>query len=252
MARGAYHPVIGESLPRKGFGVSRKFSISLLAMVLLFAACGGGGGDATDTTADQDEVTTTAAAPTTTAAPATTATTEDDGGRPSVGMGDIPQECIDVLADYLRAIEPTVEVVDWETADLSTLEEVANTLEATYEEHEEAIEAAGCDEYDVEATDEESFEFLIALAESEAPGTVPYFEMIGELGTGAGEAVSGDCETDIAALQALVTEHGSMENLAVADLTKVGTLAESITSTCTLERATEFFEQADVVAFMGG
>ena len=232
--------------------MSRKFLMSLMATVLLVAACGGaadGNGDAGATTIDQAQATTTPVAPTTTVSSTTTTPAVDDEGG-AVGFGDVPQECIDAVVSLLRAIEPTVEAVDWGSADLTTLEEVANAIEGTYEEHESQIEALDCDDLNVDASDQESYDFLIGIAEAEAPGTVAYFEMIGELGMGPSEAVSGDCETDIAALQAIISEHGSIEHLAVADLTKVATLADSITTACSLERASEFFEQPDVAAFM--
>lgn len=233
----------------KGFGVSRKFLMIVLAVALLAAACGGGddGADATTTTVEQDE------APTTTEA--ATTTEPDDGGGPTADIGDIPRECVDAFVDYLRAIEPTVEGVDWETANLDAFEEVADELAEVTTDYEEAAVQSQCDDIAVDATDEESFEFLLQIARDEAPGTVGYFEMIKDLALGVGgssDGATGDCEADIAAIQAIIDEHGSMEHLGVADITTVGSLMTSITANCSMERAAEFFEQDDVSAFMEG
>lgn len=228
-------------------------------MALLVAACGGGGdgeADVTTTIADPGDATTAPVAPTTTEAPATTVgDDDDDDDGPKVDLGDIPQHCVDAFVDFLKAIEPTVETVDWSTASLEELERVSEELDDVMVEYEEETLDAACDDIEVDATDEESFEYMLAIAQAEAPGTVSYFEMIRDLATGFGDSTgagSGDCEADIATVEALIAEHGSMENLSVADLSTAGGLIMSITSNCSAARAAEFFEREDVSNFLEG
>ena len=213
-------------------------------MSLLIAACGGDGGS--DTTTADGGTDTTTEAPT---------DTEGDGGS-GVGLGDLPRECVDLFTNYLREIEPVVSEVDWESADMSEMEAVGVELEAATEEYETAITDAGCDEIDVDASDEESFEFLMGLAEDEAPGTVAYLAMIQQMASGFSEEsdiqVSGDCETDIATLQALVDEGGTMQDQSLSDLTAIGSLVTSISTNCSQERSLEFLGQEDISSFMGG
>jgi ribosomal protein L11 methylase PrmA len=223
--------------------MSRRILAVLLLMSLLLAACGGDGSSDT-TTADGGSATTEA--------PSDTEGDEGSGG----GVGDIPQECVDLFTEYLQEIEPVVSEVDWETADMAAMEEVGTALEASSEEYETAITEAGCDQIDVDLSDEESFRFLTELAENEAPGTVAYLAMIQQMAEGFGEGsdieVSGDCETDIATIQALVDEGGTMSDRPIADLGAITGLLTSVASNCSAERSAEFLEQPDIAAFMEG
>lgn len=220
-----------------------------MAAILGLAACGGGGGDeATSTTPQQEETPTTQlSAPTTEA--------EDDDGE-TVAIGDIPQECVDAFVGYLREIEPFVEGIDWANASSTDLEALSESLEPVTEEYEATITTSDCDDLDVNASAEESFQYMIELAEQEAPGAVGYFEMIAGLaGSFGGESdieVANDCEADIATLQAIVDEGVGMQERPIGDLAAIGALTTSITANCSLERAGEFFAQEDVTDFMGG
>lgn len=217
----------------------------LLALVL--AACGGGAGSTTtnagtDTTTAVDEATTTAAV---------TETTVDDDDGPTVGLDEIPQECLDALAGFLRVIEPIVEPVDWETATIDDFEELGTAIEEETASYEEEITEAGCEEVDVDVDDDEAFQFMIDFAENEAPGTVGYLTWIrGFLGAPAGEEASGDCETDIAAVQAVVDQGGTMSELPLTEVARIGGLMGSITTACSAERASEFLSQPDVEEFL--
>lgn len=240
----------------KGFGVSRKLLITVLGATLLVAACSseGGGADATSGTIEEgDGATSTSAVVATTEAPPSTE--EPDDGGETVGLGDIPQECLDAFVVYLQAIEPVVEEVDWANATMADLEALGTSLEPATEEFEAATVDSQCDEIDVDATDEESFEFMIDLARDNAPGTVAYMEMIRDFASDFGEStidISGDCDTDIAALQAIVDEGGSMQDMTVTEITDVGGLVTSISTNCSPERSSEFFSKQDVSDFMSG
>jgi hypothetical protein len=211
---------------------------ALFAILLLLAACGGGEGG--DTTVAPDDATDT--------------TSEDDG--PTVGLDEIPQECIDAFGDYLREIEAIVEPIDWENATMEEMEEVGTALDPATTQFEEATADSGCEDINVDATDEESFDFMIELARDEAPGTVAYLEMIrgmvGEFGEEADIPVAGDCETDIATLQALIDEGGTMQDRTFPEIAAIGNLVTSITTNCDQDRALEFMGAEDVTNFMRG
>jgi hypothetical protein len=221
--------------------------MAVLAAILIVSACGGSGGS---TTTAEGGVSTTDVVGTTEAP----TTTEDEGGGSPVGLDDIPQECIDAFVAFLQDIEPYLEGVDWANATMADLEEVGTAIEPISDEYDQATQDSNCDDLEVDATDEETFQYLIDLAQDEAPGTVPYLEMIRDFAGegGGGTDASGDCETDIAAFQELVDRGGTMQDLTFAELSTVGNLVTSITSNCTVERANEFFTKEDVAAWMGG
>jgi hypothetical protein len=207
----------------------RVFRASILILTVALVACGGDGG--TDTTL----------------AETTTTVVEDSAG--TVDFADMPQECIDALVGYLQAIEPAVEDVDFETTTGEDLEAMGTELEGLSEEYTTAIEDLDCP--DPSGSDEEAFAAIIDLAEQEAPGTVGYLQWVQGLAAGFGDAeVSGDCETDIAALRAIIEESSSMSDLTMTEVVQVGSLVASVSTACTPERAEEFFAEPDVAAFL--
>ena len=207
----------------------RVFRASILILTVALVACGGDGG--TDTTL----------------AETSTTVVEDSAG--TVDFADMPQECIDALVGYLRAIEPAVEDVDFETTTGDDLEAMGTELEGLSEEYTTAIEDLDCP--DPSGSDEEAFAAIIELAEQEAPGTVGYLEWVQGLATGFGDAeVSGDCETDISALRAIIEENSSMSDLTMTEVVQVGSLVGSVSTACTPDRAEEFFAEPDVAAFL--
>ncbi|MFZ0626543.1 MAG: hypothetical protein WAN34_08605 [Acidimicrobiia bacterium] len=219
-------------------------------MALLASACGGAGGTGDTTT------TTTAAAETTTTSEASQTTTTTAADNPQVvGIGDIPQECIDAFAGFLREIEPYVADIDWENATTADLEQLGNDLEPLSSAYDDSVAGTNCDNIQLDASDEESFQFMIDMAKREAPGTVAYLEWVEQIATSVtdpGTQASGDCESDIAALQAIVDEGGTMMDLPLSDLSTVSGLIASISTTCSASRAAEFLNQPDVAAFMNG
>jgi hypothetical protein len=205
----------------------RVFRASIVVLAVAAMACGGDG--------DGAETTTTEAA------------AEDSAG--TVDFADMPKECIDALVGYLQAIEPAVEGVDFESTTGSELEAMGTELEALSEDYSTAIEDLDCP--DPAGSDDEAFASIIELAEQEAPGTIGYLEWVQSFAAGFGDAeTSGDCETDISALRAIIDEYSSMSDLTMTEVVQVGSLVASISTTCSPERAEEFFAEADVAAFL--
>lgn len=220
----------------------------LTLLVVLVTACGGTA--ATTTAAEPDDTTTTAA-------PVDEAGEDEgaeDGSGETVDFADMPQECIDAFVDFLRAIEPTVEGFDFESATIEDMETMGTELEAVTEGPAAEMESLNCP--DPTGSDEETFAAMIEIAEREAPGTVAYFEWIKELagsfgsGDGTSTGSSGDCETDIAAMEAMIAEHDTMADLTFDDIAQFGALMTTITGTCSSERAQEFLSQPEVQEFM--
>jgi hypothetical protein len=207
----------------------RVFRASIVVLAVVLVACGGDGG--TDTTL------------------AETTTTVVEGGSGTVDFADMPQECIDALVGYLRAIEPAVEGVDFDTTTGEDLEAMGTELEALSEDYTTAIEDLDCP--DPSGSDDEAFAAIIELAEQEAPGTVGYLQWVQSFAAGFGDAeASGDCDTDISALQAIIDENSSMSDLTMTEVVQVGSLVASISTACSPERAEEFFAEPDVAAFL--
>lgn len=223
----------------------RVIRVVVLAALVL-AACGQTGRDATTTgatTTEARDVTTTSEE----------ATPSEDGQ--TIGVDEIPQECIDVFAAYLRALEPVIEGVDFNQATQAEFEAISVELEGPTDEFTAASEAAGCDELNLDVSDEEAFQLMIDLAEREAPGTVAYFEWIRDFSAsmeegGTGSLATGDCETDIETMQAIVDDGGTINDLTLQEMGNVGGLVASISTNCSGERSSEFFSKEDVAAYL--
>lgn len=220
-------------------------------MCLLLAACGGTGSDGATTTTGDESTTTEAAVATTTTTGASADTTEDDTEGPVIGINDIPQECLDAFADFLRQIEPIVEPIDWENATASDLEDMGEAIDEMAQDYDTEISDLGCEDLNVDVDDEEAFEFMVDFARREAPGTVGYMSWIADFaGNALGTETSGDCETDIAAVQAIVDQGGTINDLPLTEVASVGQLVGSVAMVCSATRAAEFFSQPDVEAFL--
>ena len=226
----------------------------LTVLIVLLVACGGA---AESTTTEAPEATTTTEAP-----DETTTTTEaleeeegedageDEGTDNTVDLADMPQECIDAFVGFLQAIEPVVEEFDFASASIDDLEAMGTELEAVGDAQAAEMETLNCP--DAAGSDEETFAQMIDIAEREAPGTVAYFRWIESFASsfGEGETASGDCETDIEALEDLIADNDSMGDLTMAEGTRAGMLVGAIGAECSAERSAEFFSQPEVDAFM--
>ncbi|HJR88234.1 MAG TPA: hypothetical protein VJ930_11335 [Acidimicrobiia bacterium] len=209
-------------------------NLVLAALVMVLLACQSG------TTTE-----TTAAPVATTDAPTETA----DAG--SVGsVDDMPAECMDALREYLQAIEPVVEGIDFQSLTQTDFEAVSEELEAATAGFEERTES--CPDLDVSTA--ESFSIIREFAEEEAPGTVAYFtfieDFVGALESGGN--ASGDCETDIAAFQEFVDRGGSMADLTAAEVAEASTLMSSISANCSDERFLEWSQDEDIQTWISG
>jgi hypothetical protein len=213
----------------------------------------------TDTATDTDAASTTTTADT---APSTTdadtaaddpATGDDgeDAGAVTVPAGDdgtivvgsideLPQECVDALADFLQAIEPAVSEIDWDAATVADFEAVSEEIA----DEGDAFDATGaCGEFDL--GDDEAIQSLIDFAEEEAPGVIGWLEFIQEVSTPSDTGAAAElttCDDAIAYMEDLLGDGVSIDDLPAADFAQASTALDVIFSECTEEQAAEILD----------
>ena len=126
---------------------------------------------------------------------------------------DIPGECRDAFAEFLQAIEPSVErgrLGDGHDGRLRGVQR--RNSDDQCRAFDDEMDAAGCDDYEV-GENEESIQAMIDFAEDEAPGTVGYLEFLRLHGRLHAVAVAPraadvptDCEGAIAYMEDLIAE----------------------------------------------
>jgi hypothetical protein len=204
-------------------------------VVIAAVACQSGTAETSPPPTDNSEVVTTEA-------PA------DPG--PVGSVDDMPAECVDALREYLQAIEPVVEGIDFQSLTQTDFEALSEELATATEGFEERTES--CPDLDVSTT--ESFSIIREFAEEEAPGTVAYFTFIEDFvrALESGGNASGDCETDIAAFQEFVDRGGSMADLTATEVAEASTLMSSIGANCSDERFQEWSQDEEIQAWISG
>jgi hypothetical protein len=222
----------------------------LVGAFAVLAACGSSGNGvsvgAGDTSASESSNVVGAEIETTDAGSDDTITVSD--------LGDMPPKCIDLFSKFLKKIEPTVSEIDWNKATLADFEKFGETFQTESDSFDKDTSAAGCDKYNLEGSDEKQFEQITALAKSEAPGTVAFLEFLNSLTDSAtsGNSLPADCDGTIAELEPFLSGGGTMKDLTIADVTRVGQLLTAVRSNCTEAESTAFFSRDDVTAFVSG
>ena len=195
----------------------------------------------------------------------------DDGETIEVDdINDIPDECLDLMGDMLEQIEPIVEDVDWENADLSSMQSVTEELDAEFSGMDDEMESANCDQY--ELSEDANMDALIDLAKDRAPGTVAYFEFIqrlqegfseitipdvsvpegddGEVDLGDTGDVPQDCDGAIGYVEDLMDKYESMMDMPINELSTVGAATTVITTKCSANEMNDFLTNPDVQGWM--
>ena len=234
------------------------FALTAAATLAVFiSACGGD--DAADTTvttaaAAEQQPADTATDATSAATEATTGATEATTGQIS-GLGDVPQECVDLATTFLQQIEPIVSSIDWANATIADLEGVLPQFEPLATAFEEAGQSSGCGDLFVD--DAQSAALMTELAAEVAPGAVPYLTFVSSLaetetsgGVVAGALISGDCETDIATLQAIVAEGGTIADVPLQEAAEIAQLAAAIGTECPATRSAEVLSDPALTAYL--
>jgi hypothetical protein len=230
--------------------------IVLTAVLAVLAACGSSGGGVSVSTSGSQ--TSSPAATGSTAAPTAaggSAASNSTGDTISVSsFGDMPPQCIEILSSFLKAIEPTVSKVDWKTATLADFEGLSQQFTAESATFDTQSAAAGCNKYNLTASDSDQLKQIVQLAAAKAPGTVGFITFLGSLtnAASAGGSVPTDCAGTIAAIEPYLGKGTTMKDLTMAEVTQFGKLMTAINTNCTPAESLAFGQRADVAAFIKG
>jgi hypothetical protein len=281
-----------------------KRTLALVAAIgLLATACGGDDDDATDVTTTVEETATDGTEPSEETVPDTTPTTEastdddsaadptttepstdemtsdgaDAGGDDTTedatatddvvqvdSLDDIPQECRDLMAEMLRAMEPIVTDVDWKDATMNDFMAISEEFEDITAGFDQQMDDAGCAEFEF-GDDEASYEAIIAFAEDEAPGVVPFMTFLYEFTFGLGDTggdddggdesaseVPADCDGAIAFIRDAVGSADSISDLPMSELMVLTEALTVVSTECSIDRAQEFFEDPTIAGWLEG
>jgi hypothetical protein len=233
--------------------------IILVSALALLAACG-----SSKDTASGNTTSKTPTAATATTGVSTDATTVDVGANAAPtedtikvdNISDIPPACVELFTDFLKQIEPDVSKIDWAKATPTQFQTVGESFSKAETAMNSQMTATGCDKYDLNATDEQSAAQLIKIAEDTAPGTVGFLKFIQTLSTAtttspAGSA-TGTCEETIAQIEAFIGDGTPLKDRPVAETVQLTPLLSALTTQCTAEEATAFYNREDVTAFLDG
>ena len=239
--------------------MKRQLTIAIVLAVL--AACGGGAqADPPPPTTEgvEDEV----GAAETDSGSALNSDSESGRDPDSVTIteiDDIPDECRQIMGDFLREIEPMVEGIDWDTATVASLQLFEESFDEPSVRLEQALAGSGCDVYDFGPDEESGLEFSLALARQEAPGVVGYLEFIRDLFEGFDPddqsddpGLPTDCDGAIAFVSDVVERTDNLSDLPVSDYVNVTAVLNTIQFNCPPDRAEQFYEGPVFAAWVAG
>ena len=233
-------------------GTSKALS-ALVPVTLLLAGCGGRAntanstgpdtGGTTSTLAVVEETTTTVAQTTTTTRVETTSTAAEQGA----GIEDIPPECLTALSEVLTTFEPAVQGIDWENATIDDHLQVMMTLSSA-----SIGDTSGCENVELDMTEEDGAALFLEVAEQEAPGAVGYFTAIMAINEALdGRQSTGECQADIAIFEDVIAGGVPFVDLPLPEQWLVLNLMGSI-GFCNLQTQGELRFRPEVEEFLAG
>lgn len=217
-----------------------------------------------DSAAGDDAVTDTTAAPTTVGdeQPSDDATDppEEEPADDLIEVDsftDLPPECVDLLREFLRDIEPVVSAIDWQQATIAEFESLGTDFEDVSRDFDAESTRLGCDRFDLTSEDA-GFDEMIEFAESEAPGTVAFFEFLDGIRNllpdasddGSAAGGPGTCDDAVAEIESLADEYGQMTNVPASELARIGQLMSSLTTVCSIAELDTILERQDIADFL--
>ncbi len=178
----------------------------------------------------------------------------DDGGTSIRSLDDIPERCRDLMAEFLREVEPIVSPIDWETATFSDFEAIGPEFDVESEAFDADFTEARCD--DLDFVDNE-FDLMVEFAESEAPGVVGYLRFLSAMGDAgvagaggeAGDGAFTSCADGVAFIQVLMDTYDSFADVPATELLKFMQLT-ALYPSCTPAEL-DFLDSDEVNAFLG-
>jgi hypothetical protein len=224
---------------------------ALVVLAIVLAACSGSG---SSTTAGGS------AAPSTIGAVAgSTSTTlgasESTVSTVTVTVDELPAECKQAFVDFLHAIESKVDGVDVANLTTGDLDQLFTDIQPESDAFDSTMSSSGCDKYNLEVADEAAQQQLIAIAKSEAPGTVDFLTSLLAMSSAMSAnnaVVSGDCDTDIATLKEIAAGGKSMSELTVTELTQVSGLMAALTDECPADQFSKLLDDPDLASLLQG
>jgi hypothetical protein len=210
---------------------------------------------------------------------------EDEGDGDNGGGGDVSEECLDLLGDYLEQLEEFVEDVDFESGDVNaTLGQIQDEMGDDFSELDAEINDK-CEDYDF-TTDSDDMEAALEVARDRAPGTVAWLQMIQSLSEGLSDisipdvsipdvtipeidegdggdegddlegleelGVPQDCDGAIQYVRDKMEEFDSFGDMNMEEITQVSAAQLVITSECSVNQMNEFYSDPEVSTWMSG
>jgi hypothetical protein len=219
--------------------VRRATAAALLTVVMVACGDGGTGTGATDATS---EASATDAAHASTTPQATT----EASPTTSPILSDEEQGCVDAFMTYLADIEDVVDGFDFAAATLLEYQDVLVKLEPAGQALADRVRGMRCAVLDGTPS-EELAPIIVDIARTEAPGSVPYLELLiasSEL------SIAGSCSKDIAALKRYVDAGGTVRDISVEERFHAFGLVASISATCSLMTGGRFLSGNEVERFL--
>ena len=228
--------------------------IILVGAFALLAACGSSAKDSLPAAGADD----TSASANTSGGAASTETSlggTDDTITVS-DLSDMPPKCVELLGKFLKQIEPTVSKIDWDKATLADFEAFGDQFQAESDSFDTQTAARpAATSTTSRAPTRSSSSRWRRLRKARRPGPSGSSSSSARLPPARpGPAVR--CRLIATARSRrssqFVKRGGTMQDLTMAEVTRIGQLITAVQTNCTSEQATALFDRADVKAFMGG
>ena len=215
----------------------RRATVAALLTVVM-AACGGGGTGtgAADATSSEARATDT---------PSTSTTPQATEVSPTPILSEEQQRCMDAFIRYLEDIEDFVDGFDFATASLLEYQDVLVKLVPAGQALVDRVKGMRCGVVDGTPS-EEMAAIIVDIARTEAPGSVPYLELL----LSVSEYPVEGCLKDIPALQRYVDAGGTVRDLSVEERYHVFGLVSSISATCSLQTGGRFLSTSEMERFL--
>ncbi|MEO8424879.1 MAG: hypothetical protein ABI595_13340 [Actinomycetota bacterium] len=214
--------------------VRRATAAALLTVVMVACGDGGTGTGATDATTSEASAT----------ASTTPQTTTEASPTPILSVEE--QGCVDAFVRYLEDIEDVVESFDFPGATLLEYQDVLVKLVPAGQALADRVKGMRCDVLDGTPSEELAL-IIVDIARTEAPGSVPYLELLiasSEL------SIAGSCVKDIAALERYVDAGGTVRDVSVEERFHAFGLVASISAACSLMTGGRFLSSNEVERFL--
>ncbi len=211
-------------------------------LMLLMVACGNGGNG----TGATDALSTGAGGATDAPnASSGSPTSSEASPIPTPILSDEEQRCVDAFMTYLEDIEHVVDRFDFADATLLEYQDVLVKLVPAGQALADRVKGIRCSVLDGSPS-EELAPIIVDIARTEAPGSVPYLELL----IASSKFPVRGCIKDIAALKRYVDAGGTVRDVPVEERYHVFGLVSSISATCSLLTGGRFLSSNEVERFL--